>query len=307
MLSHQTRWPRRFSALAGLILLALLSRTLWANNAPYTFANTSVQTLKASKGELNHQLIISLPESYATEKTKRYPVVYYLDAYWDFPLLYATYGNLRYDRAIPEVILVGLSIAGDGYTAYRSRYFSIFSDPKKKHLTGSAGLLYEHITQDIIPTIDNQLRTQANPAGRVLAGQSMGGLFTLYGLWQKPQTFSRFIAVNPAVAGSEVELGRLEQARNEKSLNGRLFISYGNKEYAPFRDPIILYSQQLLARNHSGLALSTQALEDMGHTGGKGQAYARGLLWALADLDPKQKSGLQVDMEAEQNSPPAAK
>ncbi|HMU67926.1 MAG TPA: alpha/beta hydrolase-fold protein, partial [Cellvibrionaceae bacterium] len=209
MPSQQFRLARQIRRLLGFIFLVLLSGSFLAEAAPYQFANTSVQTLKAATGDLSHQLIITLPDSYATEKTKRYPVVYYLDAYWDFPLLYATYGNLRYDRAIPEVILVGLSIAGEGYNAYRSRYFSIFSDPHKKFLTGQANLLYRHLTQDIIPSIDAQLRTQANPAGRILAGQSMGGLFTLFGLLQPSAAFGRFIAVNPAVAGSEAELARL--------------------------------------------------------------------------------------------------
>ena len=246
MLQHSPQsLGRQFFLLLGFILLALLSGSLKAQSAPYSFANTSVETLKASASELSHQLIISLPESYATEKNKRYPVVYYLDAYWDFPLLYATYGNLRYDRAIPEVILVGLSIPGDGFNSYRSRYFSVFSAPKKPHRTGDAPLLYQHLTQEIIPHIDAQLRTQANPGGRILAGQSMGGLFTLYGLLQPSSPFGRFIAVNPAVAGSEAILSKLVAARSEKSLNARLFISHGTQEYAPFRDPIIAYAKTL--------------------------------------------------------------
>lgn len=286
---------------AGLFLLyfSCWHHTAQATPAPYSFANTSVQTLKARQGELSHELIITLPDSYSKEPNKRYPVLYYLDAYWDFPLVYATYGNLRYDKAIPEVILVGLSIAGDGYGAYRTRYFSIFSDPQKKTPTGQASQLYQHLTQDIIPSIDAQFRTLAQPTGRVLAGQSMGGLFTLYGLLQKSTPFSRFIAVNPAVAGSEAQLAQLEAARAEKSLNARLFISHGSREYGPFAEPIISYQQRLIARQYPGLALSTQELSGMGHTGGKGEAYAKGLLWALQDLAPNEKSSLQVDMEAE--------
>lgn len=297
------------AAFLGLLLTYLIpfNKAAQATEAPYRFANTSVQTLKATQGELSHELIISLPSSYSREKNKRYPVVYYLDAYWDFPLLYTTYGNLRYDNAIPEVILVGLSIAGDNFNAYRTRYFSVFSDPNKKSPNGQANLLFQHLTQDIIPTIDAQFRTLAQPAGRVLAGQSMGGLFSLYGLWQQSTPFSRFIAVNPAVAGSEAQLKTLAAARSEKPLQARLFISYGSQEYPPFRDPIINYTHHLNTANYRGLTLRTQLLDGMGHTGGKGEAYAKGLLWALEDLAPKEKSGLQQDMEAEQQAQPAAK
>lgn len=268
------------------------------NTAPYVFNNTSVHTIKASASDLTHQLIVTLPDTYSKEKNKKYPVIYYLDAYWDFPLLYATYGNLRYDRAIPEVIMVGLSIKGDGQNAYRQEYFSIVADPKKKYATGQAAKLFQHLSQDIIPYVDTHWRTLNNPAGRILAGQSMGGLFTLYGLLQKTPPFARFIAVNPAVAGSEAELARLQSAHSEKSLTGRLFISHGSEEYGPFREPIRQFKQQLTNTNYSGLQLKTATLDGMGHTGGKGEAYAKGLLWVLKDLAPDEKSGLQVDMEA---------
>ena len=277
---------------AGLFLLyfSYWHHTAQATPAPsYSFANTSVQTLKARQGELSHELIITLPDSYSKEPNKRYPVLYYLDAYWDFPLVYATYGNLRYDKAIPEVILVGLSIAGDGFGAYRTRYFSIFSDSQKNtHRPGQPAISAfnpRHYPQ--------YRRAISHPRATDWAracGAKYGGLFTLYGLLQKSTPFSRFIAVNPAVAGSEAQLAQLEAARAEKSLSARLFISHGSREYGPFAEPIISYQQRLIARQYPGLALSTQELSGMGHTGGKGEAYAKGLLWALQDLAPNEKA-----------------
>lgn len=268
-----------------------------ATAPPYVFSNTQVQPIKASSSNLNHQLIITLPDSYTTQKEKAYPVVYYLDAYWDFPLVYATYGNLRYDRAIPEVIFVGLSLpANTVINSYRTQYFSIQHEPQKNQLTGQAEILYKHFLQDIIPFIDSHYRTAATPSGRVLAGQSMGGLFTLYALLQKERAFERFIAINPAVAGSEQALDKLDQLRPSKTLNARLFISHGSEEYAVFRDPIIKFKKQLQKHRYPGLMLSNHLLDGMGHTGGKGEAYSKGLLWVLQDLAPHEKSGLQIDM-----------
>ena len=130
--------------------------------------------------------LLPCPIPTAKNPAKRYPVLYYLDAYWDFPLVYATYGNLRYDKAIPEVILVGLSIAGDGFGAYRTRYFSIFSDSQKTP-TGQASQLYQHLTQDIIPSIDAQSRTLAQPTGACLRGKVWGAYLRCHGLLQNPR------------------------------------------------------------------------------------------------------------------------
>ncbi|MEY4590675.1 MAG: hypothetical protein RL497_2751 [Pseudomonadota bacterium] len=297
--------PNR-ARICGFILssvyLFCLPETAQAAETPaapaYEFSNSRLHPVQSPQG-LKHQLIVTLPDSYATDPNKRYPVVYYLDAYWDFPLLYATHGNLRYDRAIPECILVGLSVAADtDINAYRTGYFSIAHKPQNKHQLGQANVLYAHLSQDIIPYIDTHFRTVATPSGRVLAGQSMGGLFALYGLYQKPSVFQRFIAINPAVAGSELALNKLdnEQLAETKKLDARVFISHGSEEYAPFRDPIIQFKKQLKKRRYAGLYVQNMTLEGMGHTGGKGEAYGKGLLWVLQDLTPKEKSGLQADM-----------
>lgn len=294
---------RSFSVITALFLathasLAAQVETT-ANPVPYEFANTQIEQIISTGTALTHQLIISLPDSYALQPNKTYPVVYYLDAYWDFPLLFATYGNLRYDRAIPEVILVGLSVHKDTViNAYRARYFTAEINPQEKTPTGDAALLYKHLSEDIIPFVDTHFRTIASAQGRVLAGQSKGGVFALYSLYQKPSIFQRFIAINPAVSGNQNVLYTLdrEQAAQFKRLPARVFISHGSVEYAPFRDPIISFKKQLQKRHYSGLLLRAQVLEGMGHTGGKGEAYSKGLLWVLQDLAPQEKSGLQVDM-----------
>jgi predicted alpha/beta superfamily hydrolase len=49
-------------------------------------------------------LFVGLPASYATEPTKRYPVVYVTDGYWDFQKVTTIHGPLVYDKYAPEFI-----------------------------------------------------------------------------------------------------------------------------------------------------------------------------------------------------------
>lgn len=85
-------------------------------------------------------------------------------------------------------------------------------------------------------------------------------------------------------------------AKTHKSLNGRMFISYGSTEYPAFRDPIINFQQQLAARNYQGLELQNYAMQGLDHTTVKGDGYVRGLIWAWKTKKPGGPSGLERDM-----------
>jgi predicted alpha/beta superfamily hydrolase len=73
----------------------------------FVLENTQIIPVQSQSTGRAHELVVVLPSSYATHPEKRYPVLYYLDAYWDTPLLTATYGNLIYDNQVPEFIMVG--------------------------------------------------------------------------------------------------------------------------------------------------------------------------------------------------------
>lgn len=286
-------------AIGLLWVVSSVVQHVQAADAPFVLRGTLTHTLKSKHTGVTHELVVSLPETYQNSKTD-YPVLYFLDGYWDMPLVYATYGNLRYDNAIPDIILVGLSLPdGADYGAHRTRFFSPTPAKPGDPQTGHAAALYKMLTQEAVPYIEKHYRVRSDNQFRALAGQSMGGLFALYALYQKPARFSRFIAVNPAAVWDNNSIAAIDArfAEKNKSLPARLFISYGSDEYAPFRQATVAFQKQLKARNYKGLELLTHELKGMRHTGGKGEAYARGLLWIFNDLAPKEKSGLQRDMD----------
>ena len=75
---------------------------------PFTLERTEQRPLDAPVNNEHYLLSIALPPSYEKEKARRYPVVYLLDGYWDFPALYHMQGGLLFDKAVPEHILVGI-------------------------------------------------------------------------------------------------------------------------------------------------------------------------------------------------------
>jgi predicted alpha/beta superfamily hydrolase len=129
----------------------------------------------------------------------------------------------------------------------------------------------------------------------VLSGSSLGGLFALTAAYTPDKFFSGYIAISPAVEWDNHALIKLDEsyAQKNKFLNGRIFVSYGTKEYVAFRDPIIQFQKQVAARKYQGLALQNYSMEGLDHSGVKGDGYVRGLMWVWQLKKPAGPSGLE--------------
>src|SRR5688572_2837017 len=80
---------------------------------PHTIPNSQLRELSRNAAGRHYQLHVGLPASYAKETSKRYPVVFVTDAYWDFQKITAIGGSLVYDKVAPEFITVGLGYVGE--------------------------------------------------------------------------------------------------------------------------------------------------------------------------------------------------
>jgi predicted alpha/beta superfamily hydrolase len=279
----------------SLVMLFALTASAIAQQANKQFVlnNTEIIPIHSKITGRDHELVVVYPSSYKTNPEKKYPVLYYLDAYWDTPLLVSTYGNLIYDNEVSEFIMVGLSYPSSADYGKQRRIDYTFTAVDDE--SGKANLFLEFIKKEVAPLIEAQYRGQKTD--RVIAGNSLGGLLTITAAYQLPDFFSGYIALSPAVEWDKQALVKLDNnyAKNHKALNGRMFISYGSTEYAAFRDPIIQFQKQLSARQYHGLNLSNYAMEGLDHTSVKGDGYVRGLMWVWKPKKPAGPSGLERD------------
>lgn len=278
-----------FVVLVGITVPALAQQT----NKQFVLNNTEIIPIHSKITGMDHELVVVYPSSYKTNPAKKYPVLYYLDAYWDTPLLVSTYGNLIYDNLVPEFIMVGLSYPASADYGKQRRIDYTFTAVDGQ--SGKAYLFLDFIKQEVAPLIETQYRGQT--ADRIIAGNSLGGLLTITAAYQMPDFFSGYIAISPAVEWDNQALVKLDNnyARENKALNGRMFVSYGTTEYPAFRDPIINFQKQLAARKYRGFELLNYAMEGLDHTGVKGDGYARGLIWVWKPEKPAGPSGLERD------------
>lgn len=276
------------------MVLLLVSGVVGAqqeSGGSFVIGNSHIIPIESRNTGRQHELVIILPSSYQSQPTKKYPVLYYLDAYWDTPLLASTYGNLIYDNEVPEFIMVGLSYP-EGKDYGKERRLDYTFTPVDEG-SGKSDQFLAFIKTEVAPLIEKQYRGLSTD--RVLSGNSLGGLFTLTAAYKAPEFFSGFIAISPAVEWDNKALIKFDQsyAKDHQSLPGRVFISYGAKEYSVFREPIAQYQKTLAERKYQGLALQNYVMEDLDHTAVKGDGYVRGLKWVWKPKKPAGPSGLE--------------
>lgn len=220
-------------------------------------------------------LQISLPASY-DKSNKKYPVIYLMDSQWDFPLLTALYGQQYYDGFIPEVIIVGITWGGEhpNPDSLRARDYTPTND-KRLPQSGGADKFLSVIKNEVSPLVQKNYRVDEND--KTLVGCSLGGLFTMYSLFMHPEMFNRYIAASPAFTWDNNVLCKYEEQyqANKSNPPAKLFMCVGGVETSvPGYEKLASF---LKNRHYSNLQIESKVLENTGHSGTKGEGYARGL------------------------------
>lgn len=243
---------------------------------------TEIRQLSSTATGRDYDLYIRLPNEYEKYPKVKYPVLYLLDAQWDFKMLDSIYGGLEYDEFVPEMIIVGITYSGEDadYNALRAMDLSPIPDPSIKG-TGDAPKFFAFLKEQLIPFIESNYQT--DPTRRVLMGSSFGGLFTMYAMLTEPALFSGYVASSPYVVyGNRYAFQQeAEYAKSHTDLPVKLFISVGETE--GLKQPVQMFMDELNGRNYTGLDLETRVLEDEGHSSNKPESYNRGLRFVFQE------------------------
>lgn len=280
---------KRFVLILSLILSPMTHADTPAAYPPHSIPNTQLRALPKTADGRSYQLHVHLPASFAKEPKRRYPVLYVTDGYWDFATVVASYNNMVYDQVLPEFIIVGLGYAGDNldYGELRGWELSPVSMPRQAGSTGHADKFLAAIERDIIPFMEREYR--ADPAHRVLAGSSLGGLFALYAMYSKPALFEGYIAASPAVVvGGDWIIGQAKAyAATGKPIKARLYVTGAEYEWPGFLAGIKRYQALLPELKHPGLVFQNRTIDGERHAGTKAESYTRGMRFVFEPLAPQ--------------------
>ena len=127
--------------------------------------------------DVERQVMVVLPPSYATSPNKRYPVVYYLHGF-------AIDGKNFYNyMRVPEAVAKNAAEGSEFIVVVPSTLTKMGGSMYSNSVT--TGNFREFIARDLVEHMDKNYRTIANRGGRGLVGHSMGG----YGTWVVGMTY----------------------------------------------------------------------------------------------------------------------
>lgn len=257
----------------------------------YSMPGTQVIPIKDTISNKQYELFIKLPDNYAKNKDKNYPVVYFTDAVEHIELLSSASYMIWKD-----VILVGISWQKDisedlrqQYGVHVSRYmdYTYKKIVSKKHPKIKFGLADKHlafIRKDVFKFVESNYRTEPN--NRTYFGFSAGGVFGVYALMIKPDSFNNYILGSPLDEKVPALFAQQHAALKNPQSAINVLTSYGEleKEVGPFVEDFI---SQLSNKKYKGIAsIKNIVAESYGHSDSSPLLAAHGLKW-LKSLQPK--------------------
>ena len=226
-----------------LLTLTVITNTAVAqeNSTSLVLPQIQVVPIKDPNTEKHYELYIELPEDYAENTDKTYPVLYYTDAMWHLEVL-----SGAAEFMLEDAILVGISwqkdIADDlmeQYGAHASRFtdYSFWKKSNPNHPKLKFGDAEKHlafIRNNVIKYVDDNYRT--DPNSRSYFGYSLSGGFGAYILLTQADTFNNYILGSPLSKGTLTYLAEINSKRvatgsdNDKKTHANAFIAYGSLE-----------------------------------------------------------------------------
>lgn len=179
------------------------------------------QSLPLTSKILNREVnvLIYVPDDYDTSSTN-YAVLYDLNSFF-FTYDSGTVELLARTSDIPNMIVVGVPPLERGYVP------TPFEDREENPL--GADLSIKFLKEELIPFVEKNYRTNSF---RILYGHSVGGLFTMYTLFNYPDLFAAYVAGSPWFqTNNQYWLKNIEKMAKERKLDDKfLFMTVGKGE-----------------------------------------------------------------------------
>ena len=262
--------------------ILLSTQSLLANDiniALHGLENTHYHRLTSTIADQTYHIFIRLPEGFSADE--KYPAVYLLDGGITFPILGGYYKYLELAKEIPATIIVGISYGTSDWQKgnNRSRDFTAKSD--ERSYWGGAGNFQKVFSEEIFPLVESNYG--ADPARRIIFGQSLGGQFVLFTAQTAPDLFWGHIASNPALHRNLDFFLNTVPDDAGSTAKPRLFVSSAASDDPVFRGPAVKWIQHWTVKTQVPWALKTITLDGHNHFSAAPEAFRQGLHWIFSN------------------------
>jgi predicted alpha/beta superfamily hydrolase len=268
---------------------------------------SEIIALKTSENGICYQLSVRQPLRKPKEGEK-VVTVYLFDALWNFPAVATMLSNAEFLGHLPPLLIVGVGYADNidgGRDENRVRDYTptSFAPKDGKHFlrpaeyigSGGAGKFLDVMEKQIIPTIEKRYATVGSQ--RVVAGKSLGGLAASFALLTRPNLFSHYLIISPALWWDDYFLnfdqraiGQLEQQTKKNKLQSpvSVYIAMGDgEERLGMLADVTVFARSMRLCNDANLTLKIQQLSGEIHETMFAAGYVYGIRYLLGQTHSK--------------------
>jgi uncharacterized protein len=267
-----------------------------AHLTPIVVHNSDVRTLTSRSIDQEYRIPVSLPMDYV-DRGEKCPVLYVLDpglligCVTDIARTAKSIGQL-FGPEVPSILVVGIDYPSETLDQPELRMklrqrdmtpTKSLDDIEMEAWSGGAENFLGFIKKELMPYINSNYGT--DPEDTTIIGGSLGGLFALYVLFNKPDTFRRYVALSPSLWWDNKVTFKHERdyALNHEELSAKLFLSTGTCEGGEEDGPVVLANFKELVtildqRNYKGLEWESSIYEGEGHMCAAYSGLCKGIL-----------------------------
>ena len=208
----------------------------------------------------NRKFIVKLPGDY-NDSDKSYPVLYRLDG--DLDLYTESVGTVNrlvhMDELIPDMIVVMIENTNRNRDMMPTNTSFFTSEP-------GADNFKKFIENEFVPHINTSYRTTNE---KILCGQSLSALFTLYYFLTSPNSFDSFIACSGGFPGCEEYFNHLttDFLKTEQSKPTTIYLTHGLKDFldadGAIKKQLLNFTQRIESKEN--IVCKLKIYEDEGH------------------------------------------
>ena len=222
-------------------------------------------TIPELTGDKARGAYIYLPDSYAYEPERRYPVLYMFAGHNVFFDEHATYGKSwgmkEYMDATETQVIIAAVECNHSPDHGRIKEYSPFSfkDPKLGRIPGLGKKTMDWMVGSFKKEIDAEYRTLPDREHTWISGSSMGGLMSVYALMDYGHVYGRAAALSPSLwmmAGQVEEMIRRARVRPDTVL----YMDYGSEELGNHSNMLKAFGRTVALLIEKGVMLSSRLI-----------------------------------------------
>jgi predicted alpha/beta superfamily hydrolase len=188
----------RFFWVITVFVFSAMASTVANADVEFKIPRSTVVELQDTTSSRTYPIFIKLPKSYRANTKASYPVIYLLDGSYAFQVVSGATRFPMNSGVMEQAIIVAISYSkGSKGAASRVRDYTPYHAEDWKLETGKAAHHADFINDTVFTYISNNYRVEG--MARTLVGNSLGGLFSAYVLFTRPNMFSSYIIGSPSV------------------------------------------------------------------------------------------------------------